>query len=710
MPTKIRLLILVTLLAACGTALAETPLIIDTFDSGDAWRVEPASDPVSLFITSRFRLQGSKAMGIRLSPGAVRTATISRQLHQDFSGDSKLSVTVRSPHEGLAMALMVDAGGEEPTRYVSRPASLGTGWQRVDFPLNAELYYMNRSRGVRVRPANLDAVKSVGFVIYNPAGLKAEMYLDALAVTRLSEARPARPTAEKQPPEVVEAGETVEVGVRLDAAAGDVRVEGVFTSPSGKVRRVAGFTAADAAGWRLIRYLAGEPGDHSYYAVVSSGGGVVTTPVRRITARKPEQPAAASETGIIGLNVAWADDFSPYLRNVATGGGNTVRIWLSPWGLNLEESPGVYSPTVARRIDGIMSEAARLRVGVILTVCTSGELTAGGWENNPYNRTKGGPCLLAEEFLADGDAIALFEKKLRYCIRRWGAYASLRAVEPAGDLDRFPAPDNATRLKWLRRMCAAIEQENVFGCETILGLEQIPEKELAEGIGSIGRVDRVGVHFLPQGEDPVPFFVGAAGFSRIIGKPVFVEEYGGAWKSSGDTADPDGSALKAGLWVASAITGEVPMPWWWDSHIMGRKLFGVFRDVAMFTGPLDGKTYVGTRVESDLADGTKIAGRVYPNGAFLVAFRSDVLTCGENARKPVAGAVAVTGLMPGRYKVDLWDVAAGKTAGNSEATVGRNSLDIPVQFAGAPVVAVRVLPADPAQAKPGIGAAAPKKD
>ncbi|HHN46997.1 MAG TPA: hypothetical protein ENN09_06100, partial [Planctomycetes bacterium] len=568
----VRLLAVAAVFAGALHAQAASPVLIDSFDTGEGWKVLPGSDPAALFVSSRLRIQGSKSLGVRIAPGTVREVSLFREFSSDLSGEVKLSVAVYSPEDGLSISLLLAAGAVEERRFISRAADLAAGWQRVDFQLNREIFSLLERPGVRVRPSDLNNLRGIGFVFHNPRGVRVEVFLDALAVLRSLPLRPALLAQEKPPPELAVVGDVVEVGARVvSPGLPELPLQAVFRAPSGVIERLPAFSPGDEDGWWVVRFRPRIPGEYSYHLVVESAGGVVTTQERRFSVKEAAAPKAYSER-LIGLNVAWAADYSPYLRALASNGADTVRIWLSPWGLNLEESPGVYSPAVARRIDGILAEASRLGIGVILTLVTSGEFTAGGWSANPYNRLNGGPCFSPAEFFTNEEAVALFERRTAYCMRRWGAYPSLAAIEPAGDLDAIPAPDDAARIFWLRRISSFIEREDVYRRRVFVGLGALPSADFAAELASVRAVDAVGVHFL-GGEDPMSFLVQTAALAASVGKRVFIEEYGGAWRSSGDASDPDGLALKAGLWAGAAVCGSPPLPWWWDSHIMSRKLF-----------------------------------------------------------------------------------------------------------------------------------------
>ena len=678
----------IVLFVLCGTAFGAAR-IIDSFDSGENWKVLPGSDPVSLFVTGRLRLQGAKSMGIKLASGSVGKAAIFRTFDGDLSGDTRIAVAINAPDKSLSVSLIVATGKDVERRYVSSAANLIEGWQRVDFPLNEAIFYQEGRPGVKTRPADLSSLKGIGFIFYNPAGVRSEIYLDALAIDRSGSLKPATPQDEKIPPEIVQVGDVVEVGVKLgnDAAPADL-VQGVFTGTDGSELRVQGFASGESDGWRLVRFRPLQGGEYSYHLLVSSKGGLVTTAVRKFGVKAAEQPVTVSAR-IIGMNVAWADNFSPYLRALASNGCNTVRIWLSPWGLNLEERPGAYSPTVARRIDGIMAEASQLGIGVILTLTTSGEFTAGGWEKNPYNRRNGGPCHFAEEFFTDSSALSLFESKVRYCIIRWGAYSSIRAFELAGDIDNFPAPDDASRITWLRTIADLVEAESLYGTKVTVGLGAMPNDALAAGLAKVSPISAVGVHLIAKPQSAVSFFADSVRLAERIGKPVFVEEYGGVWQSSNDPADPDGSALKAGLWTGAAVTGNVPLTWWWDSHIMGRGLFGIFKDLSLFSAPVARPLGTGRVVTEDLPDGGTIAGTIWYDGAFLVACRAEALTAAEGATKPVTGKFSIKGISPGQYQLDLWDIASGKPAGGDKVTANREG--VVVTLPNTSVSAIRLL-------------------
>ena len=119
--------------------------------------------------------------------------------------------------------------------------------------------------------------------------------------------------------------------------------------------------------------------------------------MKLISSATPAEPAIAGQVNLRSArpreNVCWAQDFTPYFEKMKGYGANTMRIWLCPWGLNLERKtePGSYDLQTAERIDKIVAQAEASGVRLIFCFTFHG-MNQGEWGNSPYNSANGGPC------------------------------------------------------------------------------------------------------------------------------------------------------------------------------------------------------------------------------------------------------------------------------------------------------------------------------
>ncbi|MHC4502364.1 MAG: hypothetical protein ACYTFI_03585, partial [Planctomycetota bacterium] len=108
---------------------------------------------------------------------------------------------------------------------------------------------------------------------------------------------------------------------------------------------------------------------------------------------------------------------------------------------------------------------------------------------------------------------------------------------------------------------------------SVAGFGRLPELDTVAGI------DFLQAHFYRSDAD------GAVldHWGRHAGshKPTFIGEFGTAITAGQDQEDARGVRLGASLWLslASPASGTA-MPWWWDTQIDPKNLYGLWRPVA----------------------------------------------------------------------------------------------------------------------------------
>ncbi|HYG53156.1 MAG TPA: T9SS type A sorting domain-containing protein [Flavobacteriales bacterium] len=152
-----------------------------------------------------------------------------------------------------------------------------------------------------------------------------------------------------------------------------------------------------------------------------------------------------------------SEEFQTYideLSNNGTNGGNTTRIIMVPWGLEIErEKLGNYHSRIVEmyELDNLVNYIENK--GVYMNLCQAGIGFISGngnfldnWEGNPYNNNtdindptrdfKGISGVTAtEDFFTNAEAIKFYKNKLRYIESRWGYSPHVYSFEPASEID-----------------------------------------------------------------------------------------------------------------------------------------------------------------------------------------------------------------------------------------------------------------------------------
>lgn len=269
----------------------------------------------------------------------------------------------------------------------------------------------------------------------------------------------------------------------------DVQVDGLVTGPDGRTAAVPafyyrGYRSADgktrvglwvkfsAVGepeWRL-RYTPRTSGTHRVAIRVRDGHGEFgSTPVEftaipsahpgfvTVCPTNPRVFITSADRRLwwgCGANIAWVRGDSPgrpdtyeYYLDRVKDRMNASRFFLCHWAW-LEWMPMLsadnawsgyagltyYNQMIAGELDRILAraEAQQLRFMVVTenncAFSDNPKDVLGGWSGNPYNRRNGGPCAKPSDMYTAPEAIAVYRKRLRYIIARWGYSPSLWAL------------------------------------------------------------------------------------------------------------------------------------------------------------------------------------------------------------------------------------------------------------------------------------------
>lgn len=650
----------VAVLAGCASVVTiEPPLrsrVLDGFEQASGWRVDVQSggDPARLAISSASSRSGLRALKVvcRARSGVVRLA---RAVTMDLSRAAALRISARSP-EGMriALGLTVEPGWYFETRAASVP---GGEWRDSVFRLDRRsLRSVLTGWKPRAVLANSSRVTKLWIVAYPAAG-DSTFYLDDLGLLEGSRAlsRPRDVSAEVLA-ESPRAGETVE----LKASAGSGEVESAwaeFDSPSGRKMRVAGFRKGGE--WRF-RYLPQEPGTHEVHVVMECPSGGEAVELGFEAAAGEARLVRARREGLflpgdvrffpVGMNVAWAEDLERFFKKLNAVGANCARVWLGPQSLPVERAPGACDEKALDRLDRIFDHARANGLRVIVNLLP-GSLLAERWMSWHYAVGRGGMCSSSGEFFASTEAKRAFKKTLRSVAGRLAARPELLAWELVSDVDETHYFERSDVVEWLDEMSSFLRSVDPFGHPVAVSVRDPASLEwvrAARGVDLFGGIEAgVDIERWAKAAEPLE-------------RPFQLFECRCGWKDPSDASDGEGRRLRASMWL-SALSGScgAALPWFWDAHIEGKKLYPQFEGLARLAA---GSDFYPRRVEGSFGKSGRVWGLASREGALFYIFDPKVLS--EPDSKPSAlskgGKLELEGLLEGEYEIEVFNPRDGK--------------------------------------------------
>lgn len=385
----------------------------------------------------------------------------------------------------------------------------------------------------------------------------------------------------------------------------DVRLDATIVAPDGTAIELPGFR--DDAGWR-VRWTPLAEGEHRVSFRLTDKTGVADAE-RRIRA------GAASGPGFVGIstrdrryfafrkgdrsffpigtNLGWggtADARDGWITKLAANGGNWIRIWLAPgWTtFGIEEAgPVAEGKGLGRYRRGKFAELDRLmrtcrEKDVYVQFCLQSyndfrdRDAFNEWEKSPWNLANGGPLRIWSELWDDEDADRLMRRKLRTLVARYAADPNLFAWEFFNEVDMTRDYRTDRVRGWHVRMAAELDRLDPYDHPRTTSFAA-PAGDRA--IDTLPGLDFVQSHTYDG--DPVAVVASTHARKLGYGKPHFFGEVGADAGGPRDDVDPDGLQFRDPMWISLAwgLSGAA-MPWWWDSYIAPRDLWGAFRPLA----------------------------------------------------------------------------------------------------------------------------------
>lgn len=310
----------------------------------------------------------------------------------------------------------------------------------------------------------------------------------------------------------------------------------------------------------------------------------------------------------IGENLCWGGygSLTPesntrhvrWIKEMAINGGNFTRISLVPWELEFEwKQLNVYDQNACHAIDNIVETMDQHNVQAIMFLEIHDQFRHGEdwktdrWELNPYQKL---PTVKTyQDFFTDSTAKAVYKKKLRYFLARWGYANSTSIIELLSEVnntflnynnwDKTGQGERDMLKEWFIEMKEYIGSEKLVSVSFATREWDKPHKKIYP------HADLMFMHNYGQNEGQNYGFrykavTGMMNNRATRNKPMMIEELGG---SNGPIpARPDSCtdlSFHNNLW-STCFMGSFGngMNWWWDyaSHNLGH--YVLFKPASKF--------------------------------------------------------------------------------------------------------------------------------
>jgi hypothetical protein len=364
-----------------------------------------------------------------------------------------------------------------------------------------------------------------------------------------------------------------------------IRLDATFTAPSGRAVVVPAFwfqnytrslsagseslTASGPTVWRL-RYTPQETGLHSLsLAITTNGVPTGTAGLTNFTVEAASPPARTGfvqvapgqqylRTGdgqplrLIGENVCWPGnrgtyDYDTWFAAMQAAGANYARLWMCPWAFGLECEAGTlttYRLNRAWQLDYVLQLAEQRGIFILLCLDYHGMYQTvpdywGGndnWKINPYNSSLGGPCAVPNGFFTNTTAQAVYQKRLRYLVARYGYSPNLLAWEFFNEIDNaYSNLSGPAVAAWHGKMGTWLHTNDSFGhliTTSLTGSSDRPE------IWQVPQLDFAAYHSYGEAKPAARLAEIGLSFHARYGKPVMIGEFGVDWRGWSRESDP----------------------------------------------------------------------------------------------------------------------------------------------------------------------------
>jgi Domain of unknown function (DUF5060)/Mannanase, galactose-binding domain-like len=397
----------------------------------------------------------------------------------------------------------------------------------------------------------------------------------------------------------------------------DIRVDGRFVAPSGSVIIVPGFyyrdytydsgsgTVKPTANWSWrVRFTPTEVGTYQYQVLAHSASddarsAVGTVEVAasddpgfiRVDGRNPRYFAFDNGTPYfpIGEDMGWSNgtdplaDYDKWLGKLSAVGGNFVRVWMPPWGFDIEwldTGLGNYDQRQgqAYQLDRLMDLLHKHHIYMMLSLLNHGQFsttTNPEWDQNPFNSANGGPCDEPACFATNPTAIGYWNQRLRYIAARWGYSTQIMSWEWWNEINWTPLQQSSILAPWLAKSGAYLRSLDPY--KHLITHDGSPVADQA--VWTTDSIDFTQDHrynmqnLLLSFKQIVPQWLDA-----YPSKPFLIGEFGDPLN-----IDNLGLFVHLGLW-SGAMNGSAGsgMTWYWDDYVDRLDLYDQFSGIAAF--------------------------------------------------------------------------------------------------------------------------------
>jgi hypothetical protein len=400
-----------------------------------------------------------------------------------------------------------------------------------------------------------------------------------------------------------------------------IDVRGVFTAPDGSVREAIGFwyqeyeralengvevrTPVGAPHFR-VRFTPDRAGVWRWHWVVVTPAGEARSEPRRLRVARSKRHGflrrskrddryLAYDDGsayfAVGENLSWYDArgsyaYDAWLAALAEQGASWARLWMPSWAMGIEWSDtglGDYGARLDRawQLDAVLAEAERRGIAVQLVLQNHGAFSTvynSEWAANPYNAANGGPLESAAEFWTDPEARALFQRRLRYAVARWGYSTAILAWELWNEAELSDGYSGADTVGWHREMADFLRAHDPHD-HLVTTSFSLPILDV--GVWNESGLDLTQIHlYATLGSESGPVTTRpnvseavvelSAARRAVTTQPLLFGELGVDARGPAETraADPGGIGVHDGLFAGVVSGGYgTAMTWWWDNLI-----------------------------------------------------------------------------------------------------------------------------------------------
>ena len=374
--------------------------------------------------------------------------------------------------------------------------------------------------------------------------------------------------------------------------------------------------------------------------------------------------------------------YDDLFAKMAKNGENFAEVWMCSWWLGLEwfkdwkhyNGLTSYNLHNAWKLDHLLALADRHDLYLHLVIDNHGKASTWcdpEWEDNPYNRLNGGFLAGPQEFFRNPIAKAIYKKKLRYIIARWG-YATRVAgfelwseVDLVGDSYSFhsDAATSAPKVQWHDEISRYLDQLDPWG-HAVTTHFSTSYGRIKPSIVSLPGIDYVVTDaYRGSGKSIIGLIVASAKAFNSYGKPGMVTEYGGS--PFGSRIPNLRSDLHHGLWSTYMThTAGTPLLWWFQ-FIESDDLYWNFKALAAYHAGEDRRAQGFEPAAATFAKGGKGLGTLAlqnPTKAYAWVYDAAAAVQMPKLKKAVVHkgvSVQLKGLKAGSYRIEVWDTHTG---------------------------------------------------